>query len=537
MLLQFMRGSERLLSPLALSWFRRKLSMQFELSLDNDLRALPAVEAFTTQALRQTALAAADADQLTALAMTAVQDAVAHAYPAGESGQIQLAIQAVAGQLEIRVRDSGLPQAVGQMETRLQAGESLRAWLRSAQQTNLVDEIHWLAFGPQGKALQLVKWLHQASVVDSAPDAAQAAAIDKEAAAAPATATSTKPATPAPTAVPLAPPQQYSVRRLLPAEATQVSQLMYRTYGTTYFNADVYYPERIASLNQEQAVISVVAVAADSRVAAHCALERNQQGQVAEIGQAAVDPAHRGRGLLDRMKAVLEGEAQTLGLVGWYADAVTVHTFTQQSDAHHGGHVCGVDLAVSPQSESFRGIARQLAQRVSCVLYFRWLDGPRPRTLFVPPRHQEIATEIYANLQAPVEFGPLTAPTAEHGAHAVKLSAGKALGKIRASALGRDSIYAIRHGVRSLVEQSRAEVVVVELPLADPACGYVAQQLEADGLGFTGIGPHFSPRGDVLKLTYLVSPLEREPIKTFEPFAGRLVEYALAEQTRVRAGL
>ena len=533
MLLQFMRGSERLLSPLALSWLRRKLLMQFELSLDNDPRALPVVEAFTTQALRQTALAAADADQLTALAMTAVQDAVAHAYPAGESGQIKLAIQAAAGQLEIRVRDFGLPQAVGQMETRLQAGESLRAWLRSAQQTNLVDEIHWLAFGPQGKALQLVKWLHKASVVENSP----AAAIDKEAAAAPATTTSTKPATPAPTAVPLAPPQQYAVRRLLPAEATQVSQLMYRTYGTTYFNADVYYPERIASLNQQQAVLSVVAVAADGQVAAHCALERNQQGQVAEIGQAAVDPAHRGRGLLDRMKAVLEHEAQSLGLVGWYADAVTVHTFTQQSDAHHGGHVCGVDLAVSPQSESFRGIARQLAQRVSCVLYFRWLGDPAPRTLFVPPRHQEIATEIYANLQAPVEFGPLTAPTAEHGTHAVKLSAGKALGKIRASALGRDSVYAIRHGVRSLVEQSRAEVVVVELPLADPACGYIVEQLAADGLGFTGIGPHFSPQGDVLKLTYLVSALAREPIKTFEPFAARLVEYALAEQTRVRAGL
>ena len=54
---------------------------------------------------------------------------------------------------------------------------------------------------------------------------------------------------------------------------------------------------------------------------------------------------------------------------------------------------------------------------------------------------------------------------------------------------------------------------------------------------FTGVGPHFSPRGDVLKLAYLVKPLEREPIKTFEPIAERLVEYALAEQARVRANI
>jgi anti-sigma regulatory factor (Ser/Thr protein kinase)/GNAT superfamily N-acetyltransferase len=507
--------------------------MQFELSFDNDPAALASVQAFTATTLGQLPLPADEAQQLGNLVLAALSDAVAHAYPQGETGAVKLVIREAGGKLEIRVRDFGLPQAVGQMETRLQSGESLRAWLRSAQLANLVDEIHWLAFGPQGKSLQLIKWLHKDSVIETSSAAALAATSPAAAAASAPAATPAPPPSP----VPLAPPQQYAVRRLLPAEATQVSQLMYRTYGSTYFNADVYYPERIASLNRQQAVISVVAVAADGQVASHCALERNQQGNVAEIGQAAVDPAHRGRGLLDRMKAVLENEAQSLGLVGWYADAVTVHTFTQQSDAHHGGHVCGVDLAVSPQSESFRGIARQLAQRVSCVLYFRWLGDPTPRKLFVPPRHQAIATEIYGNLQAPVEFGPLNKPSAEHGTHAVKLSAGKALGRIRVDALGRDSVYAIRHGVRGLVEQSRAEVVVVELPLADPACGFVAEQLEADGLGFTGIGPHFSPQGDVLKLTYLVSPLEREPIKTFEPFAARLVEYALAEQTRVRAGL
>ncbi len=45
------------------------------------------------------------------------------------------------------------------------------------------------------------------------------------------------------------------------------------------------------------------------------------------------------------------------------------------------------------------------------------------------------------------------------------------------------------------------------------------------------------PDSDVLKLAYLVAPLAREPIKTFESIADRLVEYALAEQERVRAKL
>ena len=62
---------------------------------------------------------------------------------------------------------------------------------------------------------------------------------------------------------------------------------------------------------------------------------------MAEVGQAAVDPTHRGRGLLDRMSSALEAEARSLGMAGWFADAVAIHTMTQQSNVHHGGHVCG----------------------------------------------------------------------------------------------------------------------------------------------------------------------------------------------------
>ena len=78
---------------------------------------------------------------------------------------------------------------------------------------------------------------------------------------------------------------------------------------------------------------------------------------------------------------------------------------------------------------------------------------------------------------------------------------------------------------------------MVELPLAEAATADVCEVLEADGFAFTGVGPHFMPDSDVLKLAYLVEPLAREPIKTFESIADRLVEYALAEQERVRAKL
>jgi anti-sigma regulatory factor (Ser/Thr protein kinase)/GNAT superfamily N-acetyltransferase len=490
--------------------------MHLKLSLSNESRVLPGVQAFVRATLLQMTLPKDGSERLGQLVTSAVNDAIENAYPSGEEGLIKLTISELAGKLEIRVRDFGLPQDVEVLEKRLHESDSAATWLHGSHAADAVDQMHWLAFGPQGKALQLIKWLHTENIADTS---------------------SVKDLAHAPPDAPLAPEQQYTVRRMLPEEAVQVSQLMYRTYGTTYFNEDVYYPGRIATQNLHEVLLSVVAVGKGGRLAGHCALERNQEGSVAEIGQAAVDPAHRGRGLLDRMKEALEIEARALGLVGWYADAVAVHIFTQQSNAHHGGHVCGLDLAVSPKTEAFRKIASEQPQRVSCVLYFHWLGRPQPRTVFVPSRHQEIVAAIYQNLQCPFEFGEPASPTPEHGTLTVKVESRAALATIRAGQLGKDSARAIRHAGRELVERSRVEVVVVELPLAEPATAEVCEALEADGLAFTGIGPHFSPHGDVLKLTYLVEPLAREPIKTFEPFADRLVNYALAEQERVRTNL
>ncbi len=126
----------------------------------------------------------------------------------------------------------------------------------------------------------------------------------------------------------------------------------------------------------------------------------SSSGPVAETGQAVVDPAHRGRGLLGRLKEVALAAVLQRDLVGWYADAVAVHTLTQQSNRAHGGKLACVDLAISPQSEVFHGFPAQ-QQRVSCLLYFHWIKSPEPHTIHVPTRHREIVSSIYEHLDAP----------------------------------------------------------------------------------------------------------------------------------------
>jgi hypothetical protein len=184
----------------------------------------------------------------------------------------------------------------------------------------------------------------------------------------------------------------------------------------------------------------------------------------------------------------------------------------------------------------FRNISTDLPQRLSCVLFFQWLCEPQPRTIYVPERHGPILTMIYDNLQCPVEFGTPAAATG-HGTLTVKVDSTAACAYIRADALGADTVQLIRHAKRELIERSHVEAVYADLPLVDPGTPAIATELESLGFGFLGVAPCFSLRGDVLRMAYLVEPMEREPIQTAGAFTAELVEYALAEQARVQSGL
>ena len=278
-------------------------------------------------------------------------------------------------------------------------------------------------------------------------------------------------------------------------------------------------------------MLSFVAAGEDGRLVGHYALERDQEGPVAEGGQAVVDPAHRGRGLLIQMKQAAVDAARQLELVGLYFDAVAVHTLTQKSNVDHGAHLTCVNLGIAPRSEQFRGISKRQPQRVTCLQYFVWLQEPQSRTVYVPAEYQEIVEEIYRGLTCPVTFGEAAAPQG-HGTLTVKIDARARNAFLRADQLGQDSVQEIRRAKRELTEHSHAQAVFVELPLLDPGTPPIALELQDHEFSFVGIAPHFSSHGDLLRLVYLTEPLDRAPIKTYGDFAGALVDFTMAQQTR-----
>ncbi len=487
--------------------------MELQLTVNNSLRVLPVVRSFVSDSLSETSLEEELHNRLVELIVQTVEDAICHAYQPNEDGDISIRIKESHGKLELTVRDYGMPQDVLALESQLHQDNGKNTRLFGISCKDIADEVHWTGFGREGKALNICKWLHNTDITESSSEA-ELSRFSSD--------------------IEPAPEQEYTIRRMEEGEGLQVSQLIYKAYGGTYFNADIYYPERIESLNKRGINLSYVALDDHGRVVGHYALERNVEGPVAEGGEAVVDPAHRGRKLLEKMKQIALKEARQMELAGVYADAVTVHPYTQKSNVRFGAKLACANLGIAPCNEHFLGLAEDLPQRVSCLLYYMHLGGiERRKRSYVPGMHRQIVEEIYNNLGFSVEFGNEKQPEGR-GECSVTIDACAGKAFIRFSRIGEDTVHTVRHTRRELVEHSHAEVFYADLPLTDPGTPAVVRALDDFGFSIAGIAPHFSDAGDMLRLVYLTEPLKRQHIVTYEDFAGRLVEYVLAEQERVR---
>jgi anti-sigma regulatory factor (Ser/Thr protein kinase) len=130
--------------------------MQLELTFGNNQIHLPSVRAFLTATLQQFPLETVTVEKLGTFINAAVEAAISEAYPAGEEGWIKLSIQEQHGRLEIRIRVFGIPKDVKLMERQLQQAGATATSRLGIPAADVADEVHWLTFGPEGKALQVV---------------------------------------------------------------------------------------------------------------------------------------------------------------------------------------------------------------------------------------------------------------------------------------------------------------------------------------------------------------------------------------------
>ena len=171
------------------------------------------------------------------------------------------------------------------------------------------------------------------------------------------------------------------------------------------------------------------------------------------------------------------------------------------------------------------------------MLYFKYLMTPPPSTtVYAPLQHQEIIHRIYTTIGASAEFrtsSPLNLQIDGHGHMAVMFSRAFGFGLIRVQRIGTDTPAEIFRARHDLCELAGADVVYLELPLAQTGTPAMCNFAEEIGFFISGIGPHFASDGDVLRLQYLNTEIDMNHIQIYNTFGKELLTYIEKEKSRV----
>jgi GNAT superfamily N-acetyltransferase len=304
---------------------------------------------------------------------------------------------------------------------------------------------------------------------------------------------------PAQDGVPLAPSQEYTTRRFRPEDGAGVGRAFYQVYGYNYVFPAVYVPRRLIELNKTDDYISIVAIAENGEVAGHVALDPFPGTPLADASGAVVAPAHRKRGLLERLHEFAEDEARQLGFAGYY----------QEDNTHSDALVCAIELGAH-------------------AISIKPLKRRERRVVYIPPQHREIIDLLYATLDLPIEHGQ-GLPTQEAGE--VHVNVARALGRatITVSKPGTPNAQQIAQVVADIRRLARLGGICIDLPLEDPGTPALCTQLERLGFFFCGIIPWFLGGHDALRLQLPLRPVDRVSLPISGEFGERLKAYVHAQ--------
>ena len=434
-----------------------------------------------------------------------------HAYPDGTPGDVFLDCEIQALAFRLVFRDEGLPfdpnllKGSGPTGAADASDDASPGSLGLKLIRHAVDEAQWVNCGRQGKELRLLKWPPQA--MQQLPSGQEGEALRAE-------------------------PTQYDIRLMEPDEALQVARIFWLAYGYSYKNENFYRPEGLLHYVGSGKLISFVAVAANGEVAGHAGLLRADTKNVAEAALLVVSPAHRGRGLMKAFQTATTEKALSLGLLGLTLNPVTSHPASQRQSIQSGGRPCGLDLAACPPRR-FKAMKLEQARphRESYLHCFRYLSAPPPALAHAPARHKDLIRRIYECLERPLTLGQ-PGKAEQPGEYQVSFDRELSKGHIRVARSDTRQWPEISRAVEDLAQIAQAAVVDLDLPLAQPATALVWEQAENEGFIFTGVWPHATDDGDIVRLTLLREPLDLGLLRLAPGFAQELAQYVGTEMER-----
>ncbi|MGA2053327.1 MAG: ATP-binding protein, partial [Opitutales bacterium] len=397
---------------------------------------------------------------------------VAHAYEGDESAQYDVLVILEAETFVVAIEDQGVP-----FDPKKMAGAGK---LGTALARAFADDLRFLYQGRRGKRVELRKKRVFAAMPE--PEGLE----DK------------------PEVVPAE--EKITLRLMEPEDAPELARCVWRVFGYTYPNDDLYEPERLAERLRSGIWRCCVAVRASGEILGHISLVFSApRDRVPESDNAIVAPHARGHHLMERMKSFLAEHGKEAGLAGIFSEAVTAHTLSQKTNVKMGAVETGLLMGYLPKSLVFKGIAVpeavRDAARVSAMIFYLAVNaGPR-RKVHAPAQHEGMLREIYGRLKLEREFAEAGEAPGGAPEFALTESADWGIGTIEALAYGTEWAEHLRAHLDAQCRHGMA-FIVLNLPLAEAYTPVACAAAERLGFFFCGVVPEKLASGDLLRLQY-----------------------------------
>jgi len=305
-----------------------------------------------------------------------------------------------------------------------------------------------------------------------------------------------------------------TVRRLVREDAAALTRAIYRCYGWSYPNPNLYYPERIAASLDAGERLGWVAVTDDGEVAAHWGAVFASP-TVVETGNTVTDPRFRGRGLAKTLGERLLDELLELGVAGRLREPVLTHPATQKIAVQEGATVVGAYINMAHPIQQV-GITDGLQPtRSSLSVAYGALTPLSPATMHVPAPYERFVARALDAAQWPraVLGASRDAGVAHRTVLSTSYNADNRSGTVEVAVAGHDLTDEVQ-AVIGQMQRSGAEYVQVRLPLNQPGLATFGAGLPELGLSYAAVVPAFRPTpdspGDVL-ITQWIADLDVDP--------------------------
>lgn len=332
-------------------------------------------------------------------------------------------------------------------------------------------------------------------------------------------------------------PQDFtlSIRRMTAEEAIEVARCIYTAYGYSYPVEAVYLPEKLASLNATDEMITAVAVTDDGQIVSTMSLEAGFGKAVMDVGLAATYPEFQSHGAAGKLQSFLAQEAVRCGVLGMTTWTVTAHVYSQKLIRKHLSP-CALLVGNAPNAFHFSGFD-QSHQRGSVVGYYRDLTPPdKPISISVPDHHYDMVETLMKRLGwKPERLRGVEKDRPKHSELLIRANQKRAGAILTLRVAGADALTELRTAHERLRDTGTVEFLLM-MDLEDPGTADLAEALEQDGFFFCGVMPR-TACGHALLLQSLHSePLDYEKILLWEQEALDLRDYVQRHDPHQGAG-